>query len=93
MKPHLHSLLILLLTLFSNFAHGYYNPVEGRWCSRDSIGEQGCVNLYGFLANDPANQVDRLGQVPTSYIPPDASKTPQASESKVKLDLVPSALL
>ena len=35
---------------------------DGRWLSRDSLQEQGGVNLYGFIGNDPVNDADLLGQ-------------------------------
>jgi hypothetical protein len=31
----------------------YYNPTTGRWISRDPIGEEGGLNLYGFVGIDP----------------------------------------
>jgi RHS repeat-associated protein len=40
----------------------YYDPVTGRWPSRDPIGEQGGLNLYGFVANDAITGWDLLGQ-------------------------------
>lgn len=42
----------------------YYNPNTGRWPSRDPIEEQGGVNLYGMIANDPVNRWDVLGLAP-----------------------------
>ena len=39
----------------------YYDPVTGRWPSRDPIGEAGGLNLYGFVGNDPVNDADYLG--------------------------------
>ena len=39
----------------------HYNPVDGRWLSRDPIDEQGGVNLYGFVGNDPNDLVDFNG--------------------------------
>jgi len=39
----------------------YYDPVTGRWPSRDPIGERGGLNLYGMVGNDPANWTDILG--------------------------------
>ena len=39
----------------------YYNPSTGRWLSRDPLGEQGGVNLHGFVGNNPANETDILG--------------------------------
>ena len=38
-----------------------YNPLDGRFLSRDPIGEQGGLNLYGFVGNDPVNVIDSLG--------------------------------
>jgi RHS repeat-associated protein len=38
-----------------------YNPLDGRFLNRDPIGEQGGLNLYGFVGNDPVNRRDRLG--------------------------------
>jgi len=39
----------------------YYNPELGRWVNRDPIGEQGGVNLYGFVGNDAVLHFDQLG--------------------------------
>lgn len=39
----------------------YYDPVTGRWPSRDPIEEEGGVNLYGFVGNDGVNRLDYLG--------------------------------
>jgi RHS repeat-associated protein len=39
----------------------YYNPNTGRWPNHDPIGERGGCNLYGFVANDPLNLIDLLG--------------------------------
>lgn len=39
----------------------YYDPVTGRWPSRDPIGENGGLNLYGMVGNDPVNRWDYLG--------------------------------
>ena len=45
------------------FFYGYrfYDPVTGRWPSRDPIQERGGVNLYGFVGNDGVNRWDLLG--------------------------------
>jgi hypothetical protein len=39
----------------------YYDPKTGRWLGRDPIGERGGANLYGFVGNDGANQIELLG--------------------------------
>ena len=38
-----------------------YNPIIGRWLSRDPIGEEGAINLYVFVANGSTYRVDRHG--------------------------------
>ncbi len=38
-----------------------YEPTFGRWLSRDIIGENGGVNLYGFVQNNPVLYIDPLG--------------------------------
>jgi RHS repeat-associated protein len=43
------------------YAYRYYDPVTGRWPSRDPIAERGGVNLYGFVGNDGVNRWDVLG--------------------------------
>jgi RHS repeat-associated protein len=40
----------------------YYDPGTGRWLSRDSIEEDGGVNLYAFVYNQPLSDFDILGQ-------------------------------
>jgi RHS repeat-associated protein len=39
----------------------YYDPVTGRWKSMDPIGENGGVNLYGFVGNASVGRIDSLG--------------------------------
>jgi RHS repeat-associated protein len=43
------------------YGYRYYNPVTGKWLSRDPIGELGGVNLYGMVGNDPNSYVDYFG--------------------------------
>jgi hypothetical protein len=45
------------------YGYRYYDPVTGRWPSRDPIGEEGGINLYGFVHNRSPNFVDILGNV------------------------------
>jgi RHS repeat-associated protein len=41
----------------------YYDPVLGRWASRDPIAEQGGPNLYAFVSNSPVDAVDPFGHI------------------------------
>ncbi len=43
------------------YANRCYNPLDGRWLSKDPIGEEGGANLYGFVGNNPVNRTDLLG--------------------------------
>jgi hypothetical protein len=45
------------------YGYRFYDPVTGRWPSRDPIGERGGMNLYGFVGNDGIDTWDYLGQV------------------------------
>ena len=45
------------------YGYRYYDPVTGRWPSRDPIEEEGGVNLYGFVGNDGINSFDLLGYI------------------------------
>ncbi len=43
------------------FRARWYDPVTGRWLSKDPIGISGGLNLYAFCENDPVNNIDPLG--------------------------------
>jgi RHS repeat-associated protein len=43
------------------YGYRYYDPVTGRWPSRDPIEEEGGNNLYGFVLNNPLFYIDVLG--------------------------------
>jgi len=45
----------------ADYLYRYYDPLTGRWPSRDPIAERGGVNLYGFVGNHSLNLVDILG--------------------------------
>ncbi|MES2736646.1 MAG: RHS repeat-associated core domain-containing protein [Verrucomicrobiota bacterium] len=45
------------------YGYRYYSPEMGRWVSRDPIEEEGGINLYGVVGNDPVNRVDALGLI------------------------------
>lgn len=46
----------------------HYNPVTGRWLSRDRIGEGGGNNLYVFVVNDAIGSIDLLGTSTIKYM-------------------------
>jgi len=48
-------------TQLSYYGYRFYDPTLGRWQSRDPIGEEGGMNLYGFVGNNPIWVVDPLG--------------------------------
>jgi RHS repeat-associated protein len=39
----------------------FHDPNSQRWLNRDPIGEQGGINLYGFIDNNLVNNIDPLG--------------------------------
>jgi RHS repeat-associated protein len=43
------------------YDYRYYDPNLQRWLNRDSIGEGGGINLYGFVGNNPVNWIDPYG--------------------------------
>ena len=45
----------------ADYQYRYYDPLTGRWPSRDPIGENGGVNLYGFVGNNGVDVFDVLG--------------------------------
>ncbi len=51
------------------YGYRFYDARDGRWLSRDPIGEQGGVNLYGMVGNGPVNRMDVLGRIGWGPIP------------------------
>ncbi|MEI6674656.1 MAG: RHS repeat-associated core domain-containing protein [Verrucomicrobiota bacterium] len=43
------------------YGYRYFDPLTGRWMSKDPIGERGGKNLYGFVGNDGQNHTDMFG--------------------------------
>ena len=43
------------------YGHRYYDPRQGRFINRDPIEEEGGLNLYRFVGNNPVDGVDFLG--------------------------------
>ncbi len=54
------------------YGYRYYAAGLGRWINRDPIGEQGGVNLYGFVKNRGISFIDLFGlsESPYSYLDP-----------------------
>jgi RHS repeat-associated protein len=46
------------------YLYRFYDPMLQRWLNRDPIQEQGGMNLYGYVANDPINKNDLFGLTP-----------------------------
>jgi RHS repeat-associated protein len=57
-------------TGLSYYGYRFYKPDIGRWISRDPLMEQGGLNLYGFVGNDPVNRIDPLGLKDCNKKPP-----------------------
>ena len=47
----------------ADYLYRYYDPLTGRWPSRDPIEERGGVNLYGFVGNNGVGRLDLLGLI------------------------------
>ncbi|MDZ8119226.1 hypothetical protein P9H32_11380 [Pontiella sp. NLcol2] len=52
----------LFFIISTNNSLAFYRAEQGRWISRDPVGELGGINLQGMSANDVANKIDTLGQ-------------------------------
>jgi hypothetical protein len=52
----------------ADYLYRYYDPLTGRWPSRDPIEESGGLNLYGFVGNAVAAHVDVLGLLKEEHI-------------------------
>gem|GEM_PF-5170239 len=63
-KRHFLSQTLDVETGLYYYGYRYYDPVTGRWPSRDPIMEQGGENLYNFVFNDPLVLIDILGLNP-----------------------------
>ncbi len=46
-----------------DYGFRFYSPGMGRWMNRDPLQEEGGVNLYAMVGNNPINDVDEYGEV------------------------------
>ena len=75
------------LTGLYNFRARWYDPMTGRWLSKDPLGLNGGINLYEFCKNTPANFVDPSGlktEKPEENKPPIPSFWPPKGEDPNK---------
>lgn len=54
-------LIIVCLLSLTEMASAFYDANLGRWLNRDPIGENGGLNVYGFVSNSPIHRFDPLG--------------------------------
>jgi hypothetical protein len=54
-------LALFLCAVGQAHAMRWYSPNTGRWVSRDPIEENGGLNLYGMVGNNPVSRIDSLG--------------------------------
>ncbi|RYZ74842.1 MAG: RHS repeat-associated core domain-containing protein, partial [Proteobacteria bacterium] len=66
------------------YGYRYYDPVTGRWPSRDPIDEDGGINLYSFSTNNGASKIDILGMRAISDV---RNRMVQNYGSKIKFAL------
>ncbi|MGD9418134.1 MAG: RHS repeat domain-containing protein [Verrucomicrobiota bacterium JB025] len=71
------------------YGHRYYDPVTGRWPSRDPIEERGGANLYGFVENDGIDTWDVLGRQGGMPDPPDMPELPPSGDQDSPMVLPP----
>ena len=70
-----------------NYGFRFYHPYLGRWLSRDPIGEQGGMNLYGMVANAAVTRIDYLGL----FFPPGSNPFPGVGPGMAPLPTPPPA--
>jgi len=68
LRPQKPSILAENTVHVADYLYRYYDPLTGRWPSRDPIEERGGINLYGFVGNDGVNELDILGMCDASDI-------------------------
>jgi RHS repeat-associated protein len=79
LRPQKSSKLAEKTVHVADYLYRYYDPLTGRWPSRDPIEERGGVNLYGFLGNDGVNLIDKFGMISHKH-PADVPKFEEEGE-------------
>jgi len=69
------------------YGYRYYSLLQGRWLSRDSIGEDGGFNLYTFVYNNPTLLVDLLGEYGNRVPPGDIQLPPSGRPALSKITI------
>ena len=75
------SALLMFLTAVPRAA-AVYDPDQGRWLSRDPIGEDGGVNIYLYVKNSPTTVTDPIGLQGVLF----GTIPPELLESAVRLN-------
>ena len=52
----------------SYYNNRHYNPIDGKWCGRDPLEEDGGLNLSSLFKNSPLQFVDVYGMSPLSVV-------------------------
>ncbi len=68
----LNWILAMMVFAAPSIGRAFFNPEQGRWLSRDPIGERGGGNLHRFAEGDAVNKIDKFGLIPDGpiLIPP-----------------------
>jgi hypothetical protein len=90
--PQTRILAVCFFLFLAVPARAYYSPEQGRWISRDPIGERGGINLLGIENNNPIDHVDALGlqaePVPAPIEWPDIRILPDPPPGPVRQPIV-----
>jgi RHS repeat-associated protein len=56
-------------TMLIRFGARDYDPMVGRWTSKEPLGFNGASNFYVYAENDPVNKVDPSGNLAWIAVP------------------------
>ncbi len=74
-------------TGFQLLGHRYYDAGTGRFVTRDPIGYDGGINLYGYVGNSPTGWIDPEGLKPKGHhiVPQEIWKNGRASKEAAEV--------